>query len=135
LRGWSANRFSEEKKTKEVITTKLAELDRKGEQGDMEGPLWKERYQLEVELEQILHKEELYWQQRGSEKWVLQGDANTSFFHKSVNGRRRKTRIYSLDVNNEVITSQEAIKAHVVEFYKNLFRSGQHRGVRLAPGF
>jgi hypothetical protein len=80
-------------------------------------------------------KEELYWQQRGSEKWLLKGDANTSFFHNSANGRRRKTRICSLDTNNGAITSQEAIKAHVVEFYINLFGPSQHKGLRLTSGF
>ena len=49
-----------------------------------------ERNQLELELEELLQEEELYWQQRGGEKWILEWDNNTNFFHLSANGRRRK---------------------------------------------
>jgi len=49
-----------------------------------------ERNQLELELEELLQEEELYWQQRGREKWILEWDNNTNFFHLSANGRRRR---------------------------------------------
>ena len=39
--------------------------------------LSKERALLELQLECIMEVEEIYWQQRGSEKWILKGDANT----------------------------------------------------------
>jgi hypothetical protein len=52
------------------------------------------------------------------ENWLLKGDANLTFFHTWANGRRRKTRICSLDTENGVITSQKEIKKHVVEFNK-----------------
>jgi hypothetical protein len=31
-------------------------------------------------LEQIYQREEVYWQQRSVERWILEGDANTAFF-------------------------------------------------------
>jgi len=40
----------------------------------------KKRLQLEVELEKIMEAEEMYWQQRGGEKWTIEGDTNSSFF-------------------------------------------------------
>jgi len=49
-----------------------------------------ERNQLELELEELLQEEGLYWQQRGREKWILEWDNNTNFFHLSANGRRRR---------------------------------------------
>lgn len=52
--------------------------------------LIKKRLQLEEGLEKLMELEELYWQQRGSEKWVLEGDSNSSFFHLVANGRKRK---------------------------------------------
>jgi hypothetical protein len=39
----------------------------------------KKRYNLERELERIYTCEENIGQKRCSEKWVLQGDANTGF--------------------------------------------------------
>ena len=46
-----------------------------------------ERLRLESELEAFFEEEEIYWQQRGAERQVLEGDANTAFFHLSANGR------------------------------------------------
>jgi hypothetical protein len=42
--------------------------------------IWQERYQVEDWLEQIYQREEVYWQQRSVERWILEGDANTAFF-------------------------------------------------------
>jgi hypothetical protein len=39
---------------------------------------------------QIYEEEELYWFSRSSEKWLLEGDNNTAYFHRVANGRRRK---------------------------------------------
>jgi hypothetical protein len=58
---------------------------------------------------------------KNNENWILKGDVNSAFFHASANGRRRKIRICSLETNTDLITSQEEIKVHVVEFYKQLF--------------
>ena len=51
-----------------------------------------------------MEAEEVYWQQRGSEKWVLEGDSNSSFFHLVANGRKRKKSILSLEHEGEVVT-------------------------------
>jgi hypothetical protein len=84
LRGWSSNKIAEEKKGKVHILARLGELDQIGEQGSMDVELWMERYMLEARLEHIFHKEEIFWQQRGSERWMIKGDANTSFFSTRV---------------------------------------------------
>jgi hypothetical protein len=62
-------------------------------------------------------KEELFCQQRSRECWILKGDANTSYANACANGKRRKTRIYSLETKGGVIYDGE-IKNHIVEFYK-----------------
>jgi hypothetical protein len=67
LRGWAANKTGEARRTKQGILSKLEEVDKKQECQDVESDPWRERYQLEASLDQIYHKEEIYWQQRGSE--------------------------------------------------------------------
>jgi hypothetical protein len=84
-RGWAANKAGETRKIKQDILSRLEELDRTQEYQQVAGDLWKMRYQLEAYLEQIYHKEETYWQQRGGEKWLLEGDANTAYFHSCAN--------------------------------------------------
>jgi hypothetical protein len=63
------------------------------------------------------------------------GDANTAFFHASVNGRKRKMKICSLETDQGSISDQAKICQHIVAFYKSLFGSSKYRGVHLAEGF
>jgi hypothetical protein len=86
---------------------------------------------VEDRLEMIYQKEGIYWQQRSVEQWVLEGDANTAFFHSCANGRRRKTKIYTLEVERRVLCTQREISKHIVDFYKNLFGSNRNQGVHL----
>jgi hypothetical protein len=97
--------------------------------------LWQQRYQLENNLDHIYQKEEMFWQQRGSEKWVLEGDANTTFFHSSASGRRQKTRICALETENGVISDQKDLELHIVNLYKQLFGSTAHKGAHLSNNF
>ena len=71
---------------------------------------------IELELERVYEAEELYWQQRGG--WILEGDANTQFFHQHANGRRRKNTIVAFDTEIGEVRSQEDIMSHVTSFYK-----------------
>jgi len=48
-----------------------------------------------------LADEEIQWQRRGGEKWILAGDSNFSYFHKCANGRRRKMSITMLEVDGQ----------------------------------
>jgi hypothetical protein len=62
LRGWNANKIRDSKKEKKDILQKLEEMDKDGEQEGVNERFWVERYQLEGQLEQLYHKEELFWQ-------------------------------------------------------------------------
>jgi hypothetical protein len=95
---------------------------------------WAERYRLEGILEQVYCKEEMYWQQ-SSDRWGVMGDVNTTFFHSSANGRRRNTKIHSLQDEKGCIINQYEIVTHIVQFYKTLFGSSPHPGAHLAEGF
>jgi hypothetical protein len=51
---------------------------------------------MEKELEQIYVFEEIQWLKRGGEKWILQGDANTRYFHSKASGRKKRSVLFSL---------------------------------------
>ena len=46
------------------------------------------RYDLEDQLSTIYTDEEAYWRLRGTQRWVLRGDANKAYFQAIANGRR-----------------------------------------------
>jgi hypothetical protein len=67
LRGWSANKTSEARKNKEMLLHNLEKMDQVNG-GQLDVAHWTERYKLENELEQLYSKEDLYWQQRSSDR-------------------------------------------------------------------
>jgi hypothetical protein len=71
----------------------------------------------------------------GSEKWILQGDVNTRFFHSLANGRRRKCTIFSLEDEGQEISDPVGIREHIENYYKNLFGSEVRGDMRLEENF
>jgi hypothetical protein len=68
-----------------------------------------------------LREEELKWYQRAKVKHLLQGDANTKYYHLLANGRHRKTRIFQLEDGESIITGDAQLKEHITSYYRNLF--------------
>ena len=79
---------------------------------------------LKLEINTILHQDELFWQQRSRSIWLPIGDKNTKFFHQ----RRRKNHISGIqDVDGSWKTSEDQI-TQVAEnyFQKSLHFSKSH---------
>jgi hypothetical protein len=129
-KGMGANLDGEMKRKKSSLLLEMERLDRKADQHGLEGEEWKLRYKLERELEEILNYEENVWQKRSSKKWILQGDANTGFFHSVANGRRKCT-IFSLETEEGDISDVKDLSKHVEEYYKNLFGREERGSIRL----
>jgi mannosylglycoprotein endo-beta-mannosidase len=77
--------------------------------------------EIYVELWNIYANEELLWYQKSHEKWLLEGDSNTSYFHRVANGRKRKNTMLSLNDNGVNIEGTENLIEHATSYYKNLF--------------
>jgi mannosylglycoprotein endo-beta-mannosidase len=69
----------------------------------------------------LLDQEEDYWMTRCHEQWLMQGDNNTSYFHRIANGRRRKAKIISLEKEGVVIEGDNNLLKHATEYYTDLF--------------
>jgi mannosylglycoprotein endo-beta-mannosidase len=80
----------------------------------------------------IYEEEELYWFSRSSEKWLLEGDNNTAYFHRVANGRRRKNTMYSLKKDDIHIQGTADLLTHATEYYKMLFGPGEGNLMQLA---
>ena len=94
LRGWAKNVSGAYKKEKKELLDKLNELDKKAENVMLDGTELNLKYVLNERLVELLREEELKWYQRAKVKHLIQGDANTKYFHLLANGRHRKTRIF-----------------------------------------
>jgi hypothetical protein len=49
---------------------------------------------IENRLAELLREEEIKWYQRAKSTHLLQGDANTRYFHLIASGRHRMSRIF-----------------------------------------
>ena len=76
---------------------------------------------IQNELHLLYAEEELQWFQKSHQRWLLQGDQNSSYFHWVANGRRRKNNMLSLKDGEINIEGTDNLLKHATDFYKNLF--------------
>jgi mannosylglycoprotein endo-beta-mannosidase len=80
----------------------------------------------------IYEEEEMYWFSRSSERWLLEGDNNTAYFHRVANGRKRKNTMYSLKKDDINIQGTTDLLVHATDYYKQLFGHGEGNKMQLA---
>ena len=81
----------------------------------------------------LLADEEIQWQRKGGESWLLEGDMNTGYFHKVANGRKRKMHISVLEQNDQMFETPEQLKIHITNYYKNMFGRVELPDIHLEP--
>ena len=76
------------------------------------------------EINELLHREEVFWQQRSRSIWLSARDKNTRFFHQRASQRRRKNNIEGLHDSDETwhIDSDRIAKI-AKDYYRQLFTS------------
>jgi len=121
LRGWAKSVSGAYKKEKTVILNKLDELDKKAKITALSEGELDLKHVLNERLAELLREEEIKWYQRAKVKQLLECDANTKYYHLLANGRHRKTRIFQLEDENNIITGDAQLKEHITSYYKNLF--------------
>lgn len=79
---------------------------------------------LQVELDMWLQRIETFWKQKAKDKWLMDGDSNTRYFHLTTIINARHNRIISIkNMNNLVFYDRNSIGNCFVNFYKTLFTS------------
>ncbi|VFQ83839.1 unnamed protein product [Cuscuta campestris] len=63
-----------------------------------------------------------FWRQKANIKWIKEGEANTSFFHNYVKGKRKRLLITHISKGDDnFLESQEDIIADGLSFFKKAF--------------
>ena len=65
--------------------------------------------------------EETFWRQKSHALYVKEGDNNTRFFQRLANSHRRANHIRSVEVDGVVYEDEPAMRAQVVQFYRDLY--------------
>ncbi|XP_073360406.1 uncharacterized protein [Aegilops tauschii subsp. strangulata] len=93
MKGWGANVGRDIREQKKALLESIQALDLRADAAGLSADEWMLRYDLEDQLTVIYTDEEAYWRLRGTQNWVLKGDANTAYFQAIANGRRRHNSI------------------------------------------
>ncbi|CAN1818412.1 hypothetical protein LINPERHAP1_LOCUS28371 [Linum perenne] len=85
---------------------------------------WTEVRRLEGDRARAKAQEEKYWKQKHPSNWLLLGDKNTKFFHRSVRAGQKRKRSDCLERPDGSLALTEPEKGNIaVDFYKTLFTS------------
>jgi hypothetical protein len=103
LRGWVKNMSDQYKKEKKHILNNLDLLDKKAESTPLDANEIGLKQYLNNRLAELLGEEEMKWYQRAKVKELLEGDSNTKYFQLVVNGNYRKSRIFQLQHEGQII--------------------------------
>lgn len=107
-------------------------------QQDRDNPLvLGEVKRLQVELNQLLYQENLWWKQRAKWHKYREGDRNTKFFHACANQRRKKNLIQKIvTIAKESLEDKEQIAEEFNNYFSGLFRISllSEEGIALSTG-
>jgi hypothetical protein len=115
------NVSGQNKKEKKEILNILDDLDKKAENSTLEAHERYFKHFLNNRLDEMLRKEEIKWYQWEKVKELLEGDSNTKYFQLIANGKHRKTRIFQLQHEDQIIKGEKELSDYVMSYYKNLF--------------
>ncbi|KAF3668653.1 hypothetical protein FXO38_07989 [Capsicum annuum] len=88
------------------------------------------------EYEALLKCEEDFWKIKSKISWLIDGDANTAFFHASTLQRRRKNKITELvDDVGQVVRGEEPLTNLIMHHFTKLFTTSQNQSanIHLSP--
>jgi mannosylglycoprotein endo-beta-mannosidase len=131
LRGWARHIAGSYGKEKKTLLSLLDNLDKKVETNQLLDQEVNLKQYIKERLVSLLREEELKWYERAKVKTLLEGDANTRFFHLVANGKHRKQQIFKLEDDQDVVVGDDCLKCHITNYYKNLFGQPEASGVSL----
>ncbi|CAN1164551.1 Transposon TX1 uncharacterized 149 kDa protein [Linum perenne] len=121
LRQWNKSVFGDVFKRKRELLVNLEQLERQNSISPLMDQLAEEK-RVRSELESTLAMEEIIWIQKARCKNMLDGDRNTSYYHKIAPRRRAFNRITRLkDSEGNWVEDDKRLMKLAVDFFALLF--------------
>ncbi|XP_057444431.1 uncharacterized protein LOC130736645 [Lotus japonicus] len=121
LKSWNTEVFGNLTTQKNLLASKLEELDRKA---DEEGLLEEEirtRKNTQADFWKVARLNEPLLHQKARQRWVKEGDSNSKYFHSLVRWKRRKNAIVGLNVDGVWYEEPTTVKLKVKEYFERKF--------------
>ncbi|XP_047071299.1 uncharacterized protein LOC124680262 [Lolium rigidum] len=132
LKGWAANIESAQRKNKQSLVAEYDLLDIIAETQSLSPVSKKRMNDISVELTKIWSNEEIKARQRSRERYILEGDRNTAYFHSVTNQRRRKKQICQLQGDEGMVEDNKGFVETLGLQLCSVEDSAERRGKRRA---
>ncbi|KAL6225674.1 hypothetical protein ACLB2K_004523 [Fragaria x ananassa] len=88
--------------------------------GDSDDLLAKESV-LHASLTESLRIREMFWREKSRQRWLAEGDRNTSYFHAMCRVRKAQSSITLLREGSQLFEDCASIQNHILDYYTNIF--------------
>lgn len=90
---------------------------------------------LKKEINKVMLREEMMWNQRSRALWVKCGDQNTKFFHETARKRCRKNRIKGLcDSEGRWREDREEVEGIILDYFKEIYITSYPADFKISLG-
>jgi hypothetical protein len=86
---------------------------------------------LESNLKKIVDEENIILKQKARDKFMLDGDENSKYFHLLAKHKKRKLKILTLSHGDSLAHDENGINQLTTSFYKNLFGPSHDSSISL----
>jgi hypothetical protein len=132
LKGWNINVEGHYKMMKKDLMTKIDNLDNISEMVGLSKGDRMEKLDLELTLKKLVDEEGIKLKQRARDKFILDGDENSKYFHLLAKCKRRKLKIMTLTHDDKVAHDEVEINQLAISFHKKFFGPPQETGISLS---
>ncbi|GKV24795.1 hypothetical protein SLEP1_g34362 [Rubroshorea leprosula] len=116
---------SRDKKATEEENSRKTAKAQKGEREQLAKEEIKARRDAFLDLWKNLKHKERMMQQKSRKTWLLNGDANTMFFHNCVKGRWKRSEMNSIYVQGTQIVEVSKMKEEISSYFESMFKEKQ----------
>ncbi|GKV29201.1 hypothetical protein SLEP1_g38147 [Rubroshorea leprosula] len=107
------------------------ELISEGEQGQLTEEEINKRKEALLDIWKNMNTKERMAQQKSRKTWLVNGDANTKFFHNCVKGKWRITEMNSIQIKDSQLVEPTIMKEEIANFFENMFKEENYERPKL----
>ncbi|XP_019459903.1 PREDICTED: uncharacterized protein LOC109359661 [Lupinus angustifolius] len=121
IKAWNKKIFCCIDTTLSVLSRDIQALDLIGETISLDDVQVVEKKNLTAEWWKTANWRDNLLRQKSRNKWLKEGDANTSFFYACINNRRRRNQIHGVWINGLWCEEEDHIRSGASNYFKKLF--------------
>ncbi|XP_057790918.1 uncharacterized protein LOC131008031 [Salvia miltiorrhiza] len=132
LQSWNRSTFGQVDKLVIAAQKELTDIQLNISSQGYTDDLFDKEVQAQAKINVALSQKSCLLQQKSRVSWLNDGDRNTAFFHASLRYKQKPNRIQSLMIDGNMVSDQDSIGEHIVEYFTKLFTDDSGSDVGIA---